>query len=62
MNQELGGNSAINQWLTTAANGQNCRGAQYRPLAIEPLPILYTLRRESRLPDLYAMFPNWNAL
>lgn len=56
------GDSVVKESLTTAADDQNCRGEQYRALAKGPLSILYTLCRESRLPDLYAMFPNWNAL
>lgn len=56
------GNSVINPWLTTAAARQNCRGGQSTTLAIGTLPVLSTPCRESRLPDFYAMFPNWNAL
>jgi len=56
------GDSVVKESLTTAADDQNCRGAQYKLCAIGSSPILYTLCRESRLPDLYAMFPNWNAL
>jgi len=55
-------NSVINHWLTTATDGRNCLAARSTPLAIGPLPLLYTPCRESRLPDLCAMFPNWNAL
>lgn len=56
------GSSVINHWLITATAGRNCHAARSAALAIGPLPILYTLCRESRLPGLYVMFPNWNAL
>lgn len=45
------GSSVVKHCLTTAADGQRCRGAQYRPLAIGPLPILYTACRERPMPD-----------
>ena len=45
------GDSVVKESLSTAADNQNYRGAQYRPLIIGPLPILYTLSRELPLPD-----------
>lgn len=48
-NQEAG-DSVVKDSLTTAADGRNCRGAQYSHLTIRPLPILNTACREWHLP------------
>lgn len=49
--KELSEESVVNHWLTAAADGKNCRGAQYMPLAIGPHSIFYSSCRELPLPN-----------
>jgi hypothetical protein len=48
----IGHLSVVKQCLTTAADGQNCRGVHYTPLTIGARPILYTSCRELPSPAL----------
>ncbi|MCK9188132.1 hypothetical protein [Acidithiobacillus sp.] len=45
--------SVVNQWLTTAAQGEGCRLAHHNRCAMWPFPILYALCRELPSPTRF---------